>query len=215
MALANTTLAAACSATDKQITVASATSLVAGLTLTLSTGEETMQIAKSYVVGSTTVPVLRAQDGSAQVAHVSGAQVSFYLLGSDQLVPGPQTSFASPLAGRGRYGSSITASAAWTPRPDNQDELVEINGTSVCAITLTRPLRSQTGKIVTFAANGIAAHTITYTTTGFGNVGATADVITFGTTQAQTFQMIAVGGFWNILGGLSTATANVSGPSVT
>lgn len=214
MALALTTLAAACSATDKQITVASATSLVAGLILTVSSGEETMQITKAYVVGSTTVPVLRAQDGSAQVAHVSGAQIAVYLLGSDQLVPGPQLSVTSPLAGRGRYGSSITTSGAFTPRADNQDELVEINGTSVVAITLTNPLRSQTGKVVIFAANGIAAHTITYTTVGFGNVGTTADVVTFGTTQAQTFMMIAVGGFWNVLGALSTATANVSGPAL-
>ena len=213
MSLANTTLGAACAATDKQITVASATSLVAGLLGAVD--GEFMQISKGYTVGSTTVPVLRAQEGTAQVAHVSGAQISWYLLAADVPGVGPQLDTSGPLAGRGRYPSSVTTSAAWAPRADSQDEYVEINGTSVVALTLTSPLRSQSGKIVTFVGNGIAAHTITYTTTGFGNVGATADVITFGTTQIQCFQMIASGGFWLILGGLSTATANVSGPSVT
>ncbi len=127
---------------------------------------------------------------------------------------GPQLDVSSPLAGRGRYPSSVTTSAAWAPRPDNQDEYVEINGTSVVALTIVSPLRSQSGKVVTFVGNGIAAHTITYTTTGFGNVGSTADLITFGTTQMQSFQMIAAGGFWVILGPASTATANVSGVAI-
>lgn len=212
MALANTTLSAACALTDKQITVASATSLAVGLLGAVD--GEVFQIAKSYTVGSTTVPVLRAQEGTAQVAHVSGAQISWYLLATDVPTTGPQLSVFSPLAGRGRYPSSVTTSAAWTPRADNQDEVVEINGTSVVALTITSPLRSQSGKIVTFVGNGIAAHTITYTTTGFGNVGSTADVVTFGASQMQSLQMIAAGGFWVLLGPLATATANVSGPSI-
>ena len=211
MALANTTLASACALLDKQIVVASATSFAPGLILTVD--GETMVVTKAYSSG-TTIPVLRAMEGSAQIAHVTGAQVSLYVLGSDQLVPGPQLSVTMPLAGRGRYPSSVTTSGAWTPRADNQDEYVEINGTSVVALTLTSPLRSQSGKIVTFVGNGIAAHTITYTTTGFGNVGTTADVVTFGASQAQSFSMIASGGFWVTLGPLATATANVSGPSL-
>jgi len=212
MALASTTLGAACTSTDKQITVASATSLVAGL-LGCVDGE-VVQITKGYTVGSTTVPVLRAQEGTAQVAHVSGAQISFYLLAADVPGVGPQLSTSFPLAGRGRYPSSVTTSAAWTPRADNQDEVVEINGTSVVALTIVNPLKSQSGKIVIFVGNGIAAHTITYTTTGFGNVGSTADVVTFGANQMQALQMIAAGGFWVLLGPLATATANVSGPSI-
>jgi hypothetical protein len=212
MALANTTLAAACTATDKQITVASATSLAAGLSLLVDA--EFMLITKAYVVGSVTVPVLRAQEGTYQYAHANSAKVSTFLLPSDLATPDPQLDVNSPYAGRGRYVTSISASAAWLPRAGNQDELVYLNGTSVIALTLTNPTMDQNGKVVTFAGNGIAAHTITYTTTGFGNVGSTADVITFGSTQMQTFVMIAVGGFWLIYAGLSTATANVSGPAV-
>lgn len=212
MALANTTLSAAFSATDKQFTVASASSLAAGLYGCVD--GEVVQITKAYVVASTTVPVIRAQEGTAQVAHVSGAQISFYLLASDIPNVGPQNSTAFPLAGRGRYPSSVTTSAAWTPRADNQDEVVEINGTSVVALTITSPLRSQSGKLVTFIGNGIAAHTVTYTTTGWGNVGGTADVMTFSATQMQAFQMMAAGGFWVLVGPLAVATANVSGPSV-
>lgn len=214
MALANTTLASACTSTDKQIVVASATSLAAGLWGIID-GVEIVQITKGYVTASTTVPIIRAQEGTAQIAHPSAAQVSWYVLNTDLPTVSPALDVSSPLAGRARYTTSVSASAAWTPQTGNQDELVILNGTSVIALTIVNPTRDQTGKVVTFAGNGIAAHTITYTTTGFGNVGTTADVITFGTTQAQTFQMIAVGGFWLILGGLSTATANVSGPSVT
>jgi hypothetical protein len=212
MALANTTLAAAATATDKQFTVASATSLTAGLYGAVD--GEVFQISKAYVVGSVTVPVLRAIEGTAQVAHVTGAQISFYVLASDVPLVGPQLSTYAPLAGRGRYPSSVTTSGAWTPRADNQDEYVEINGTSVVAITIVSPLRSQSGKLVTFVGNGIAAHTITYTTTGFGNVGTTADVVTFGANQMQSLQMIASGGFWVLVGPAATATANVSGPAI-
>jgi hypothetical protein len=211
MALANTTLSSAAAATDKQIVVASASNLVPGL-LAFCNGE-ILQITKSYVSG-TTVPVLRGQEGTAQIALPTGAQISFFLLGSDFYTTGPQLSTSVPLAGRGRYPSSVTTSAAWTPRADNQDELVEINGTSIVALTIVNPLRSQTGKVVTFVGNGIAAHTITYTTTGFGNVGTTADVVTFGASQMQSFSMIACGGFWVTYGPLSTATANVSGPAL-
>lgn len=212
MALANTTLGAAFSATDKQLTVASATSLAAGLFGCVD--GEVVQITKAYVVGTTTVPVIRAQEGTAQIAHVISAQISFYLLASDIPNVGPQLGTAFPLAGRGRYPSSVTTSAAWTPRADNQDEVVELNGTSVIALTIANPLRSQSGKLVTFIGNGIAAHTVTYTTTGFGNVGTTADVMTFSATQMQSFQMMASGGFWVLVGPLAVATASVSGPSL-
>ena len=212
MALANTTLGAACAATDKQITVAAATSLAAGISLLIN--GEFMLITKAYVVGSLTVPVLRAQEGTVQVAHANASKVRAFLLPSDLATPDPQLDTTSPLAGRARIPSSVSASGAWLPRPGNQDELVYLNGTSVIALTLTNPTADQDGKIVTFAGNGIAAHTITYTTTGFGNVGGTADLVTFGSTQMNTFQMIAVGGFWLILGGFGTATINVTGPTV-
>ncbi len=212
MALANTTLASACSATDKQLTVAAATSLLPGLMATCD--GEVMQIAKSYTIGSVTVPVLRAQDGTQQIAHPSSAQVQFYRTGDDMATPGAALDIFSPLAGRGRYVTSVSASAAWTPQAGCQDEFVILNGTSVIALTIVSPLQSHTGKRVTFVGNGIAAHTITYTTTGFGNVGATADLITFGTTQMQAFEMLACGGFWVIVGPASTATANVSGPAI-
>ncbi len=212
MSLANTTLGAACTATDKQLTVASATSIAVGLWATCD--GEVFQVTKGYTVGSTTVPVLRGQDGTAQIAHPTGSQIQFYRAAEDIPVPGSQLDTIAPIAGRARHVRSITASQEFAPRLDAQDELVLLNGTSVIAITLISPPQSATGKVVTFAGNGIAAHTITYTTTGFGNVGATSDLVTFGTTQMNTFQMIAIGGFWLILGGFGTATINVTGPTV-
>lgn len=215
MALANTTFNAACTATDSSITLAATTSLGPGMYL--NAGGEIMQITRGFVAGTAAtipIPVLRGQEGTVAIAHANTEQVSAYVLPSDIPSPSPGTPILQPLAGRARFVTSIAASAAYTPQSGNQDELVVLDGTSVIALTLTNPTRDQTGKVVIFAGNGIAAHTITYTTVGFGNVGATADVVTFGTTQAQTFSMIAVGGFWLILGALSTATANVSGPAV-
>ena len=211
MALANTTLGAACALTDKQLTVASATSLAAGLFGTVD--GEWVQITKGYTVGSTTVPVLRAQEGTAQIAHPTGAQISWYLLPSDFPAESPGTVIPSPLAGRAREVYSVTASAAWTPKAGNQDELVILNGTSVIALTIVNPTQDQTGKRVTFVGNGKAAHTITYTTTGFGNIGATADVLTFHATMAQGCEMMAVGGFWIQLGTVVGA-ASVGGVGI-
>ena len=212
MALVNTTLGAACALGDKQITVASATGLLAGLLGKI--GGEWVQITKGYTIASTTVPVLRGQEGTAQVAHSNGAQVTFFGLASDLTAESPGTVSPTPAAGRARETTEINATAAWLPKGGDQDELVILNGTSVIALTIVNPTQDQTGKVVTFVGNGKAAHTITYTTTGFGNVGANADLVTFGANQANSFQMIACGGFWVILGGFGTATINVTGPTV-
>jgi hypothetical protein len=216
LALANTTLSSACAATDGSIVVASTTSLGPGMYAILGSAE-LIQISKGFVAGTAAaipVPVMRGLDGTPQIAHPATANVSFFLLASDIPNPAPGTSCLLPSAGRALQRSSVTTTAAWLPQAGAQDEEVEINGTSVVALTLTNPTKDQNGKRVTFRGNGIAAHTLTYTTVGFGNVGATADVVTFGASQIQSFTFVASGGFWINLGPLATATANVSGPSI-
>lgn len=207
MALANTTLASACAATDNNVVVTSATSYAAGLYLLCD--NELMQITKGYVSG-TTIPVQRGQDGTIAAAHPITANIELFILPSDLPNPAPGTGVVAPIAARPRLVTSYTAAAAWTPQAGLGDELVILNGTSVVALTIVNPTKDQDGKLVTFAGNGKAAHTVTYTTTGFGNIGSTADVITFHATMAQSFQMIAIGGFWNLIGQVAGA-ASVAG----
>ncbi len=67
MALTATTLSSAVALTDKSIVVASATGFAAGAYVKVD--GEFMQVDKSYTSGSTTVPVLRGRDGSAQATR--------------------------------------------------------------------------------------------------------------------------------------------------
>lgn len=212
MALANTTLSSALTVDDNVMAVAAATSLAPGQNGEI--GGESIQISKGYVIGATQVPILRGQDGTATKAHPSGSTVTIYVLPSDNPAPAPGTAVNRPPAGKALILSEITTSGAWTPQPGSADEEVTLNGTSVIAMTLTNPLQSQNGKRVCFKGNGIAAHTITYTTVGFGNVGSTADVVTFGASQIQGYVFEASGGFWINRGPIAVATANVSGPSL-
>ena len=213
MTLQNTTLSSACAANDNTILLAATTNLGPGMYLECE--GEWMQTTKGFVAGTAAtvpVPVQRALEGTAAIAHPTSAVVTIYVLPSDIPNPAPGTCVQRPP--ERVFISSLSASGAFTPQAGNQPEELRLNGTTIIAVTLTSPLQSQNGKTVTVKGNGIAAHTVTYTTTGFGNVGATADVITFSGTQIQSFVFEASGGFWLLKGPLATATANVSGPSL-
>ena len=207
MALVSTTLSSAATATDDTIVVASATSFAAGLWLICN--GEIMQISHAYTSG-TTVNVLRGREGTVAVAHVASAQINLYALASDIPNPAPGTGVLSPLAGLAVYRTSISAAGAWTPQAGNQDERIILNGTSAIALTIVSPGKDQDGKIVTVAGNGKAAHTITYTTTGFGAIGTSADVLTFHATMSQACQFMACGGYWVLIGQVAGA-ASVAG----
>lgn len=210
MALTTTTTTAAINLNDKVIAVTSATGFAAG-SLVLVEGLELMQITKDYVSGLN-IPVLRGQDGTQQIAHVSGVNAT----------AGLATDFASPIPGgiapitypqqRGRDVRSYATAGAITLPSGGRDMLAIIIGTAK-AMTIVSPTQDTNGSILTIAGSTAAAHTVTYTT-GFGGVGGTADVMTFSATQAQSFQCIAINGVWNLLGPLATATASVSGPSL-
>ena len=92
MALVRTTLSSAVALADKQIVVASATSIATGRVIRID--QEDMIVDKSWVSG-TTIPVLRAIGGTAQVAHVVTAGV-VHGLASDYDDPGAQTSTTYP-----------------------------------------------------------------------------------------------------------------------
>jgi hypothetical protein len=210
MALTTTTTTAAIALNDKVISVTSATGFAAGSLVLVDV--ELMQVTKEYVSGLQ-IPVLRGQDGTQQIAHVVGTNATV----------GTGTDFATPIPGgiapitypqqRGRDVRYYAAAGAITNPVGGRDMLAIIIGAAK-AMTLTSPTKDMDGSVLTIGGGTAAAHTVTYTTTGFGGVGATADVMTFSATQAQAFQCIAINGVWNLLGPLATATASVSGPSL-
>jgi hypothetical protein len=208
MALTTTTLNGAVTSDQGTLLVTSATGFAAKNYIMLD--QEIMQIVNSYVSG-TTIPVIRGVLGSAAAAHVTASNVTT-LLASDFQAMAPGTFVNQPTV-RARTITSYSATGALTLPLAGSDAMAILNGTGVLAMTLANPTKDMDGCILIICGNGIAAHTVTYTA-GFGNVGATADVMTFGTTQAQAFQCIAANGFWNLLGPLATATANVSGPAL-
>lgn len=214
MAITLTTLNGAVVVDQNTITVTSATGFAAGNIVQVD--QETMQIAKGYPISGspvTLIPVLRGVDGTKTTPHANAAQVKTGT-GADFLGPEAQETTSMPIGSPARVRISISASGALPqPLPGNDLDVV-LNGTSVIAATLTNPTTDMDGCRMVVMGNGIGAHTITYTTVGFGNVGATADLITFSATQAQAIQFVACGGFWLLLGPSATATASVSGPSI-
>jgi hypothetical protein len=191
MALATTTLSAAISASDREITVASATSVAAGRLIRIN--GEMLKVAQNYASG-TTVPVLRGQDGTVASAHAVTSNVTH----------GVASDFANPAAGgpvtnipaqRAREVKAYGAAGAITlPTPGN-DMLAIINGTSALAMTVANPTKDMDGDILIVVGNGKAAHTVTYTA-GLGNGGSGLDVGTFDTNAQCSMMFIAANGIW-------------------
>ena len=210
MALTRTTLASAVAQNDINIVVASATGAAAGTFVKVD--QEVMKIAQNYVSG-VTLPVVRGQDGSQQTTHKVSAAAVFFLA-SDETGPSAQTMVQFPSGAIPRVIVSYSASGAIANPAPGQDMVALLNGASLLAMTMTSPTVDMDGSILTICGTGtVRAHTVTYTTTGFGNVGATADVVTMSATQVQAFSCIAAGGFWQLIA-LGTATASVTGPMV-
>lgn len=191
MALAETTLSSAVAAGDNVINVASATSFAAGRLVQVD--GELMKVGHAYSSG-TEIPVMRGWDGTAVKAHVSSARV----------VHGAPADFAArtagqgslyPYSGRAREIVSYSAAATITPPKPGSDLLVVINGTSVVALTIAVPTKDLDGSVITFVANGAAAHTLTFTG-GLSDAGTSYDVVTFNGTKPAALTVIACNEMW-------------------
>lgn len=205
MAITTTTLSAAVGINDTTILLASLTSLAAGQLARID--GEYLRILSVPSAATVPVPVLRGQEGSAQVAHATGAMVSF---GTASPVAGP-ADWAQPAAGSITYGSgsptivhrSYSAAGAIELPGPGQIMIAEINGTGALAMTVAAPTAAIRGSMLRIVGNGKAAHTVTFAT-GLGAVGATADVATFAAGQQQAIEVIAAGVAWQ-------PSANVAG----
>jgi hypothetical protein len=198
MALTTTTLSAAIGLTDTTMTVASATGFAVGSLARIDT--EVVKVSGGYVAGTTTVPILRGQDGTVTATHPITANV---IVGTaaDSALPaaGADDSVTYP-ARPARPLASYTAAGAIALPAAGQDAVAVINGTAALAMTVAVPTKDMDGSILYIINGGKAAHTVTVNgTAGLGNGGSGLDVGTFAAGGLQCVALIACNGFWILL----------------
>lgn len=170
--------------------VASATSVSPGRLIVID--QENMQVVQSYVSG-TTVGVLRGRDGTAQVAHKSGANVT-HGLASDFPNPAPQVETVYRTQ-RATVVTSISATSTLTLPAAGTDLRVILNGTSVIGLTIPVPTKDMDGTELSIISNGAAAHTLTFTG-GLSGAGTSYDVVTVNATAPAAIKCVAANGLW-------------------
>lgn len=192
MALAETTLSSAVTAGATSIVVASATSVAAGRIIQI--GGEIMQVTKAYSSG-TTVPVLRGQQGTSQVAHPA----------SERVVHGDAADFGKPVGLFTAYGSALrarrvisytgtTAQTCELPKP-GEDLVVVMNGSALNTLTVPVPTKDLDGSTITFVNSAAAAHALTFTG-GLSGAGTGYDVVTLNASGQVAFTVIACNEVW-------------------
>lgn len=196
MALTETSISAACAATDTSLTVAAAGTIAIGMAITVD--DEQMTVTKAYVAASTTVPVLRGQNGCLPVAHGINAAVEYGLASDAEWgASAAQTSAQFLIGGRARQMRSYGASGAITLPDPGADGFAILNAvsTTVLAMTLALPGKAHDGCVLTIASrNGTGAHTITLAA-GLNGAGANYDVFTFPAGPVM-IQLVALDQFW-------------------
>ncbi len=203
MALTTTTLSAACAASDTQISVTSATGFAAGNRLIID--GENFTVINSYLTG-TIIPVLRGQNGTVAVAHVSGANVTTGL-STDFANAGPQQEVTYPTAGRVRTLISYSAAGAIALPTPGTDAVAIINGTSTLAMTVANPTKDMDGSVLTILANGKSASTVDFDdTVGLNGAGSSYDTITFQNAGQSAISMMACNGAWVLVNSPITGT---------
>lgn len=195
MALTKTTLSAALAAGDTKATVASATGIASGYIW--KTDDEQGYVSNAYTSGSTSVPLLRAKNGTAQVAHASGANITFGTA-ADWANPNATVVTAYALSGRRRKVISYSASGAIDMPSAGEDVVAVLNGTSVLAMTIADPTQDLDGARLTIVANGAAAHTLTFAS-GLSGAGSSYDVVTLNGTGPVAIEAMACNALWNAI----------------
>lgn len=197
MALVTPTLSAAASISDTTFTVSASTSIAAG-NIWRCDGESGT-VTSAYVSGSTSVPVVRAQGGTAAQAHPSGANISFGVasdtawgsVGTAVVVPYPP-------AGRTRSILSYSATGAITLPDPGTDMVAIINGTTGVAMTVADPGKQLDGSKLDIMSNGAATTTTVTFAGGLNGAGSSYDVVTFNTGAPVLLSVTAVNGKWMI-----------------
>jgi hypothetical protein len=191
MALVETTLSAAVAVGDVEINVASGTSVAAGRLVQVD--GEMMEVRTGYVTAATKVPVRRGLDGTAVAAHVSSARV-VHGDAADFGSPGAGTVSASAPAGRPRRKVSYSAAGSMSLPSPGEDLLVCLHSTAF-TLTVPVPTKDLDGCVVTFTGAAGAAYILEFTG-GLGGASTNYETITFNTTGALFFQVLAMNETW-------------------
>lgn len=194
MAFTRTTLSSAVAVGDNSIVVASATGIVAGDFIKID--DEMMKVRQSYSSG-TTIPVLRGQNGTAQVAHPATAGVVHAApADGDFTNPAATTVVAYGLSARRRRIVSYSAAGAIALPTAGEDMVAILNGTSILAMTLAVPTLDLDGCRLTIIGNGAAAHTVTVAS-GISGAGGSYDVVTVNATAPVAIELMACNALWS------------------
>ena len=194
MALVRTTVAtgAAVGIDDVEVTVTSATSIVSGRFMRID--DEWFKVRKGYVSG-TIIPVTRGLHATAQLAHVAGAGV-VHGAPEDFDAASATKDVTNPIAGRAVVMRSYSASGAIALPNAGEDMYVQLNGTSVLAMTVAAPGVDLDGAGLYIQSNGAAAHTVTFAG-GLSGAGGSYDVLTVNATAPVLMGPFrAVNGLW-------------------
>lgn len=197
MALTTTTTSAAIGANDNFVNLTSTTGIVNGTILKIDEEFFVAQLAPNTAVANP-VRVTRGQNGTAQIAHVSGAN-AVYGQGSDFGNPNSTVATAYSLAGRRRKVISYGASGAIALPAAGEDIVAVLNGTSVLAMTIAAPTKDMDGSVLIVCSNGVAAHTVQFTG-GLSGAGSSYDVCTINSSAPVCLNVaMAMNGLWNSL----------------
>lgn len=192
MALAETTLAAACAQGDKEITVASATSIVIGRLFEVD--GEIMQATKGYVTAAVVVPVTRGLDGTAQVAHLNTARV-VHGDAADFGNPGAGAVSSFAPAGRPRRVRSYRTTASMDLPAAGEDLLVRLDSTAF-TLTVPVPTLELDGCRVSFVGSASGVAYVLEFTGGLGAGSTGYETITWSGTGNLCFEVMAMNERW-------------------
>lgn len=196
MALTATTANGAITADQTTIRVASATGFTKGYLIKI---DDEFMLQTGDAVG-TVIPVRRGVNSSVSAAHVTSALVR---VGNPSNAGGAAdwtgnqvtTPTAYPLSGRQRRKVSVSATSTLALGSPGTDLTVDLNGTSVIALTIPVPTKDMDGDELNIMSNGAAAHTLTFTG-GLSGAGTSYDVITTNATAPAAYKFVACNGLW-------------------
>lgn len=194
MALTTTTLSAACTPTDVQISVTSATGFSAGFLVQVD--NEIMAISNAYVSG-TIIPVRRAVNGTvvSTVNHASGANATAGA-GSDFASPNASVIAAYALSARRRRVDSYTAAGAIALPVAGEDVIAILNGATGFDYTVAAPTKDIDGSHLLIMSNVAASsNTVTFTG-GLSGAGTSYDKLTLNTAAPVAISAYACNGLW-------------------
>lgn len=194
MALASTTLAAACGALDNLIVVTSATGFAAG-----SYCRVDAELMKIQAVSGTNISVFRGIRGTQAIAHTIysnvavGTSAEFAAVASNIAVP---TLAVQPNI----YTYAVAGAISLLPGTHR----IGASAAEIKAMTLAAPSVAEDGLELTIVGDSEYAHTVT-ATAGFYNDTTSSDVATFAAKKGASFTVFASGGKWMV-----KAAANVT-----